>query len=150
MLIGVPKEIKPQENRVGLSADSVKILVSEGNKVIVETGAGIGSGFTDADYSSVGASICNTAGEVFDVSELIIKVKEPQSAEVNLLKPDQLLFTYLHLAANKNLTQGLMGSQSTCIAYETVTSSSNSLPLLAPMSEVAGKISIQALSLIHI
>ena len=144
MLIGVPKEIKPQENRVGLSADSVKTLVSEGNRVIIETGAGIGSGFTDADYSSVGASICNTAGEVFDVSELIIKVKEPQKQEVELLKKNQLLFTYLHLAANKELTLGLMKSGSTCIAYETVTDENNRLPLLAPMSEVAGRISIQA------
>ena len=144
MLIGVPKEIKPQENRVGLSADSVKTLVSEGNKVIIETGAGIGSGFTDADYSSVGASICKTAEEVFDISELIIKVKEPQKQEVELLKKNQLLFTYLHLAANKELTLALMKSGSTCIAYETVTDENNRLPLLAPMSEVAGRISIQA------
>ena len=86
MLIGVPKEIKPQENRVGLSADSVKTLVSEGNRVIVETGAGIGSGFTDTDYAAAGASICKTAKEIFDISELIIKVKEPQKQEVELLK----------------------------------------------------------------
>ncbi len=144
MLIGVPKEIKPQENRVGLTADSVKRLVSEGNKVVVETGAGNGSGFTDEDYISAGASIYNSAKEIFDNSEMIIKVKEPQKEEVELLKKDQLLFTYLHLAANKELTLGLMNSGSACIAYETVTDENNRLPLLAPMSEVAGRISIQA------
>jgi len=144
MLIGVPKEIKPQENRVGLTADSVKTLVSEGNELIVETGAGVGSGFTDEDYKNAGAKIYQTAKEIFDISELIIKVKEPQKQEVELLKKDQLLFTYLHLAANKELTLGLMNSGSTCIAYETVTDDNNRLPLLAPMSEVAGRISIQA------
>ena len=144
MLIGVPKEIKPQENRVGLTADSVKTLVSEGNELIVETGAGVGSGFTDEDYKNAGAKIHQTAKEIFDKSELIIKVKEPQKQEVELLKKDQLLFTYLHLAANKELTLGLMNSGSTCIAYETVTDDNNRLPLLAPMSEVAGRISIQA------
>jgi alanine dehydrogenase len=125
-------------------ADSVKTLVSEGNSVAVETGAGIGSGFADADYSAAGASICETAREIFDISELIIKVKEPQKQEVELLRKNQLLFTYLHLAANKELTLGLMKSGSTCIAYETVTDENNRLPLLAPMSEVAGRISIQA------
>ena len=143
MLIGVPKEIKPQENRVGLTADSVKRLVTEGNKVVVETGAGNGSGFTDQDYISAGASIYNSAKEIFDNSEMIIKVKEPQKEEVELLKKDQLLFTYLHLAANKELTLGLMNSGSACIAYETVTDENNRLPLLAPMSEVAGRMSIQ-------
>ena len=98
MLIGVPKETKPQENRVGLTADSVKRLVSEGNKVVVETGAGNGSGFTDEDYISAGASIYNSAKEIFHNSEMIIKVKEPQKEEVALLKKDQLLFTYLHLS----------------------------------------------------
>ena len=144
MLIGLPKEIKDNESRVGLTPESVKKLISQGHEILVETDAGFGSGFSDGDYIHLGARIVKKPMEVFENAELIIKVKEPQSAEVNLLKPDQLLFTYLHLAANKNLTQGLMDSQSTCIAYETVTSSSNSLPLLAPMSEVAGKISIQA------
>ena len=113
MLIGVPKEIKPQENRVGLSADSVKTLVSEGNRVIVETGAGIGSGFTDADYTAAGASICKAAKEIFDISELIIKVKEPQKQEVELLKKNQLLFTYLHLAAMSTIC-GRIASWGSC------------------------------------
>ena len=144
MLIGIPKEIKPQENRVGLTAQSVKSLVKEGHEVIVESGAGKGSGFLDEDYIESGAKILNSANEIFSNAELIIKVKEPQEQEVKLLKKDQILFTYLHLAANKKLTEGLINSGSTCIAYETVTDENNRLPLLAPMSEVAGRISIQA------
>jgi len=144
MLIGIPKEIKPQENRVGLTAQSVKSLVEEGHEVIVETNAGSGSGFIDKDYIDSGAKILNSASEVFGNAELIIKVKEPQEQEVALLRKDQILFTYLHLAANKKLTEGLINSGSTCVAYETVTDKNNRLPLLAPMSEVAGRISIQA------
>ena len=144
MLIGIPKEIKPQENRVGLTAQSVKSLVEEGHEVIVETNAGSGSGFIDKDYIDAGAKILNSASEVFGNAELIIKVKEPQEQEVVLLRKDQILFTYLHLAANKKLTEGLINSGSTCVAYETVTDKNNRLPLLAPMSEVAGRISIQA------
>ena len=144
MKIGVPKEIKPQENRIGLTPESVKTLVSEGHEVLVEKNAGNGSGFTDNDYLDSGAKILDSAKEVFDKAELIIKVKEPLEQEVALLRKDQIIFTYLHLAANKKLTEGLMSSGSTCIAYETVTDSNNRLPLLAPMSEVAGRISIQA------
>ena len=144
MLIGIPKEIKPQENRVGLTTQSVKNLVEEGHEVVVEKGAGNGSGFLDEDYTDSGAKILNSASEVFNNAELIIKVKEPQEEEVALLRKDQILFTYLHLAANKKLTEGLINSGSTCIAYETVTDKNNRLPLLAPMSEVAGRISIQA------
>ena len=144
MIIGLPKEIKNHECRVGLTPNSVKKLISHGHELIVETDAGYGSGFSDGDYLHLGAKIVKTPKEVFDNSELIIKVKEPQDSEIKLLKSDQVLFTYLHLAANKPLTQGLMDSNAICIAYETVTSSSNGLPLLAPMSEVAGKISIQA------
>jgi len=144
MLIGIPKEIKPQENRVGLTIQSVKKLVEEGHEVVVEKGAGNGSGFPDEDYFDSGAKILNSASEVFNNAELIIKVKEPQEEEVALLRKDQILFTYLHLAANKKLTEGLINSGSTCIAYETVTDKNNRLPLLAPMSEVAGRISIQA------
>ena len=144
MLIGIPKEIKPQENRVGLTTQSVKNLVEEGHEVVVEKGAGNGSGFLDEDYTDSGAKILNSASEVFNNAELIIKVKEPQEQEVALLRKDQILFTYLHLAANKKLTEGLINSGSTCIAYETVTDKNNRLPLLAPMSEVAGRISIQA------
>ena len=144
MLIGIPKEIKPQENRVGLTTQSVKNLVEEGHEVVVEKGAGNGSGFLDEDYIDSGAKIINSASEVFNNAELIIKVKEPQEEEVALLRKDQILFTYLHLAANKKLTEGLINSGSTCIAYETVTDKNNRLPLLAPMSEIAGRISIQA------
>ncbi len=144
MIIGIPKEIKPQENRVGLTANSVKSLVDEGHEVIIETNAGNGSGFQDSDYLEAGGKIIDTAKEIFEHAEMIVKVKEPQSQEVNLLKKGQNLFTYLHLAADKKLTEGLINSGSTCIAYETVTDDNNRLPLLAPMSEVAGRISIQA------
>ena len=144
MIIGIPKEIKPQENRVGLTANSVKSLVDEGHEVIIETNAGNGSGFQDSDYLEAGGKIIDTAKEIFENAEMIVKVKEPQSQEVNLLKKGQNLFTYLHLAADKKLTEGLINSGSTCIAYETVTDDNNRLPLLAPMSEVAGRISIQA------
>ena len=144
MLIGIPKEIKPQENRVGLTTQSVKKLVVEGHEVVIEKGAGNGSGFADNDYLDSGAKILNSAKDVFDNAELIIKVKEPQEEEVALLRKDQILFTYLHLAANEKLTKDLISSGSTCIAYETVTDENNRLPLLAPMSEVAGRISIQA------
>ena len=144
MLIGIPKEIKPQENRVGLTTQSVKKLVAEGHEVVIEKGAGNGSGFADNDYLDSGAKILNSAKDVFDNAELIIKVKEPQEQEVALLRKDQILFTYLHLAANKKLTEDLISSGATCIAYETVTDENNRLPLLAPMSEIAGRISIQA------
>ena len=144
MIIGLPKEIKPQENRVGLTSESVKHLISDGHEVLVESTAGEGSGFVDQDYIDCGASIAMSAKEVFDKSDLIIKVKEPQAQEVSLLREGQILFTYLHLAANKPLTEGLMNSKATCIAYETVTDENKRLPLLAPMSEVAGRISIQA------
>ena len=144
MLIGVPKEIKPQENRVGLTPESVKELIDDGNEVIIERTAGQGSGFDDQNYKDVGATVFENAQDIFDRAELIIKVKEPQDNEIKKLKDDQLLFTYLHLAASKALTEGLMNSGATCIAYETITDNNGRLPLLAPMSEVAGRISIQA------
>ena len=118
MLIGVPKEIKPQENRVGLTADSVKRLVSEGNKVVVETGAGNGSGFTDEDYISAGAGIYKSAKEIFDNSEMIIKVKEPQKQEVALLKKDQLLFTYFHFASYEPLTKAMIENRSQILHFK--------------------------------
>lgn len=144
MLIGVPKEIKKQEYRVGLVPSSVKEVVSHGHQVIVETGAGDGIGFTDEDYKKAGAQIAQTAAEIFKAAEMIIKVKEPQPAECAMLREDQILFTYLHLAADPDQTQALIKSKAVCIAYETVVGSDGrSLPLLAPMSEVAGRLSAQ-------
>ncbi|WP_299003810.1 alanine dehydrogenase [uncultured Shewanella sp.] len=144
MIIGVPKEIKNHEYRVGMVPSSVHELKLKGHDVFIETNAGIGVGFSDQDYLDVGASILNTAKEIFDTAEMIVKVKEPQAVERAMLKPDQLLFTYLHLAPDLPQTQDLIDSQAVCIAYETVTDDRGTLPLLAPMSEVAGRMSIQA------
>jgi alanine dehydrogenase len=144
MKIGVPKEIKNNEFRVGLTPDSVSKLVDRGHVVQVETQAGIGIGQDDTVYEEAGAKIVGTAEEIFSSSELIVKVKEPQSSECRLLSKDQLLFTYLHLAPDPEQTRLLVESGVTAIAYETVTAADNSLPLLTPMSEVAGRLSIQA------
>ncbi len=144
MLIGVPKEIKVREYRVGLVPSSVRELVASGHQVIVEASAGLGIGMTDTDYENAGATIVSTAKEIFDRAELVIKVKEPQAIERKMLRKGQTLFTYLHLAPDREQTEDLIRSGATCIAYETVTSSSGGLPLLAPMSEVAGRMSIQA------
>ncbi len=142
MLIGCPKEIKAQEHRVGLVPSSVKELVSHGHKVIVETGAGLGINFSDDDYKAAGATIISTAAEVFAKAEMIIKVKEPQSQECKMLREGQVLFTYLHLAADAEQAKGLVDSKCVAIAYETVTGpDGKGLPLLAPMSEVAGRLS---------
>ena len=143
MLIGVPKEIKTQEYRVGLVPGNVRELVHHGHKVVIEAGAGAGIGFDDPAYEAVGAAILASAAEVFATAELIVKVKEPQPHEVALLREEQLLFTYLHLAADKALAQGLMRSGAIAVAYETVTDSRGGLPLLAPMSEVAGRMAVQ-------
>jgi len=143
MLIGVPKEIKTHEYRVGLVPGSVRELIHHGHAVIVESKAGAGIGFDDAAYQKAGARIAASAAEVFAAAELIVKVKEPQPQEIALLKPGQVLFTYLHLAADKAQTEGLMRSGAVCIAYETVTDAKGGLPLLAPMSEVAGRMAIQ-------
>ena len=143
MRVGVPKEIKNHEYRVGLTPASVAELTALGHEVIVETKAGGGIDFTDQDYVRAGARIVATAKEVFDAAEMIVKVKEPQLHECAMLRPDHVLFTYLHLAADKPQAEGLMKSGATCIAYETVTSRSGALPLLKPMSEVAGRMSIQ-------
>src|ERR1700723_1067429 len=143
MKIGVPKEIKVHEYRVGLVPAGVRELVGAGHEVIVETGAGNGIGVDDAQYRAAGASIAQTAADVFGRAELVVKVKEPQLAECQLLRPGQVLFTYLHLAADPAQAQALMKSGATAIAYETVTSPNGSLPLLTPMSEVAGRMSIQ-------
>ena len=144
MKVGVPKEIKVLEYRVGMTPSGVKELVDEGHEVFVETNAGMGIGMTDQDYIDAGASILSTPEEVFDISELIIKVKEPQLNECNMLKTGQVLFTYLHLAADPEQAAALVKSGVTAIAYETVTADNGSLPLLTPMSAVAGRLSIQA------
>ena len=143
MRIGVPKEIKNHEYRVGLTPPSVAELVGAGHQVVVETGAGKGIDFEDADYVEAGASILADADAVFAQAEMIVKVKEPQPIEIARLRPDHLLFTYLHLAADKPQAEGLMKSGATCIAYETVTARDGSLPLLKPMSEVAGRMAVQ-------
>jgi alanine dehydrogenase len=144
MRVGVPKEIKNNEFRVGLVPASVRELVKHGHEVFVETNAGGGIGMSDDDYVAVGAKILNDAPSVFDRAEMIVKVKEPQAVERAMLRADHTLFTYLHLAPDAPQTEDLVKSGATCIAYETVTDDSGSLPLLAPMSEVAGRLSIQA------
>ena len=143
MKIGVPKEIKVHEYRVGLTPPSVAELVAAGHEVFVETGAGAGIDFDDAAYAAVGAQILGTAAEVFKAADMIVKVKEPQAREIALLEARHILFTYLHLAADKDQALGLMKSGATCIAYETVTAPNRSLPLLKPMSEVAGRMAVQ-------
>ena len=144
MFIGVPKEIKNNEFRVGLTPASVAELVTHGHRVVVETAAGSGIGKHDEDYIAAGAEIASGAAEIFERAEMIVKVKEPQAAERAMLRPDQILFTYLHLAPDPEQTRDLLQSGAICIAYETVTSATGGLPLLAPMSEVAGRMSIQA------
>ncbi|MDA7087592.1 alanine dehydrogenase [Pseudomonas sp. SA3-5] len=144
MRIGVPKEIKNHEYRVGLTPHSVAELTSLGHQVWVETLAGAAIGFSDGDYQAAGAQIAGDAAQVFAEAQLIVKVKEPLTAERARLRPEHTLFTYLHLAPDRPQTDELMASGATCIAYETVTDSHGRLPLLAPMSEVAGRMSIQA------
>ncbi|MFD1611363.1 alanine dehydrogenase [Sphingomonas tabacisoli] len=143
MRVGVPKEIKNHEYRVGLTPPSVAELVAAGHEVVVETKAGDGIDFSDQDYVEAGARIVPTAAEVFAQSDMIVKVKEPQAQEIALLEPRHLLFTYLHLAPDPEQAAGLIKSGATCIAYETVTARDGSLPLLKPMSEVAGRMSVQ-------
>src|SRR5437660_7194910 len=144
MRIGVPKEIKVLENRVGLTPGSVREVMQRGHEVIVERNAGQGIGMDDDAYRRAGASIVNTAEEVFAAADMIIKVKEPQAVERRMLREGQVLFTYLHLAPDPEQAKDLIASGAVCIAYETVTSSSGGLPLLAPMSEVAGRMAVQA------
>jgi alanine dehydrogenase len=143
MRIGVPKEIKNHEYRVGLTPSSVSELVAAGHQVIVETKAGNGIDFDDSDYVAVGATIVGAAADVFAGSDMIVKVKEPQPQEIALLEARHTLFTYLHLAPDPAQAKGLMESGATCIAYETVTARNGTLPLLKPMSEVAGRMSVQ-------
>ena len=143
MKVGVPTEIKTHEYRVGLTPAAVRELVGHGHDVLVQQGAAVSIGFPDAAYRAAGASIAGSAEEVFAKADLIVKVKEPQPGEIALLRAGQVLFTYLHLAADKVQTEGLLRSGATCIAYETVTDARGGLPLLAPMSEVAGRMSVQ-------
>tara|TARA_R110002111_G_scaffold37613_17_gene72259 strand:+ start:198 stop:1289 length:1092 start_codon:yes stop_codon:yes gene_type:complete len=144
MLIGVPKEIKNHEYRVGLTPAGVQELVKHGHQVMIETNAGLAIGLTDALYHQAGAEIVDSAALVYAQAELIVKVKEPQKQERQWLRAGQILFTYLHLAADVELTKDLIASGASCIAYETVTDQSGGLPLLAPMSEIAGRLAIQA------
>jgi len=144
MHIGVPKEIKNHEYRVGMTPAAVREAVSHGHRVTIETGAGTGISVSDEDYRAAGAQVATTADEVFAAASMIVKVKEPQAVECARLKPHHTLFTYLHLAPDPEQAKKLIASGATCIAYETVTAAGGGLPLLAPMSEVAGRMSIQA------
>lgn len=143
MLIGAPKELKNNEYRVGLTPGATAELQHHGHQVLIESGAGLGSGFSNDSYEHAGARLVATAAEIFEQAELIVKVKEPLDIEIKQLRPDQVLFTYLHLAANLDLTRGLMASGAHCIAYETVRTPAGDLPLLAPMSEIAGRLAPQ-------
>lgn len=143
MKIGVPKEIKPAENRVAMTPHGVATLVNMGHDVYVEKDAGTNSGFPCSQYEKKGAKILNTAKEVFDIADMIIKVKEPQPVELELIKPDQIIFTYFHFAASESLTRGFLKTNAIAIAYETVEDDNGHLPLLIPMSEVAGRMATQ-------
>ena len=143
MKIGVPKEVKIHEYRVGLVPAGVRELVDSGHAVLVQSGAGAGIGFEDSHYLAAGGTISKRAEDIFGAADLIVKVKEPQLNECKMLRSNQTLFTYLHLAADREQTQALMASGATAIAYETVPRADGSLPLLTPMSEVAGRMSVQ-------
>ncbi len=143
MKIGCPKEIKPQEFRVGMTPSTAGEAIRHGHDVVIQKGAGIGAGFADADYEAIGAVILDTAEEIFASADMIVKVKEPQAGERKMLREGQVLFTYLHLAPDPEQTRDLIDSGATCIAYETVTDDRGGLPLLAPMSEVAGRLAPQ-------
>lgn len=143
MKIGIPKEIKPNENRVALVPSGVAALVGAGHQVVIETGAGAGAGFADEHYLAVGAELAPAAAPVWDSADLVVKVKEPIEAEWPLLRPGLTVFTYFHFAANRRLTEAHLASGATCIAYETVQLPSGELPLLTPMSEVAGRLAVQ-------
>ena len=144
IVVGVPKEIKNHEYRVGLIPTSVKQFVREGHEILVQKDAGLGSGFTDEDYKAVGAKIIDSAKEIFSSASMIVKVKEPQIAELAMLRKEQILYTYLHLAPDPEQTKGLLASGCIAIAYETITDHNGRLPLLAPMSKVAGRLAVQA------
>jgi len=145
MIIGVPKEIKNWENRVSLTPSGAKILISHGHKILVQSTAGEGSGFLDEEYIASGAEIISSIEEVYNKSDMIIKVKEPQECEYQLLKEGQLLFTYLHLAVEEGLTKALIKHKVNGVAYETIQTKNGELPLLTPMSEIAGRMAVQML-----
>ena len=143
MIIGIPKEIKESEHRVGMTPSGVQTLIQNGHDVYVQNSAGQGSGHSDEDYSNVGANLLKTIEEIYDISEMIIKVKEPLKKEYSLIKEGQIIYTYFHFASSLELTKAMIDSKSICIAYETVENSDRSLPLLTPMSEVAGRMAAQ-------
>jgi alanine dehydrogenase len=143
MRVGVPKEIKSDEYRVAMLPVGVELLTKSGHEVMVEASAGAGSGFADDDYKRAGAKIAGSAQEIFDAADMIVKVKEPQASEIGMFKPGQVVFTYFHFAASQELTQGCLEAEIVAIAYETIKDRKGSLPLLTPMSEIAGKLSIQ-------
>ncbi|NOY58717.1 MAG: alanine dehydrogenase [Calditrichaeota bacterium] len=143
MIIGVPNEIKANENRIAVVPGGVELLVHNGHTVLVEKNGGLGSGFTDKDYTDAGAEIVDTPAEIFQRADMIMKVKEPLAKEYALIRKGQIVFTYFHFAASKELTEAMMASQAVCIAYETVEKENGDLPLLTPMSEVAGRMAVQ-------
>jgi len=143
MLIGVVREIKPKENRVAMTPAGVEQMISHGHSVLVETGAGDGSGFSDENYVNAGVKICSSAEDIYKKSEMIIKVKEPLPVEYPLIRKEQIVFTYFHFAANAELTKAIIDSECVAVAYETIEQENGSLPLLTPMSEIAGRMSIQ-------
>ena len=143
MIVGIPKEIKNNEFRVGMTPSGVNSFIRNGHRVFVQKGAGLGSGFVDKLYSDVGAKILNSIEEIYSVAELIIKVKEPLKTEYSLIKKDQIIYTFFHFASSKELTEAMVKSEAVCIAYETVENNDKSLPLLTPMSEVAGRMATQ-------
>ena len=143
MIVGILKEIKTEENRVCMTPAGVEVMKNNGHRVLVETGAGVGSGFSDDDYLQAGAQIAASNKEVFAEAEMLMHVKEPQPSEYALIRPGQIFFTYFHFAASEQLTRAMQETQATCIAYETIENPDGSLPLLTPMSEVAGRMAAQ-------
>jgi len=139
MKIGIPKEIKPQESRVAIVPSGVRELVSDGNTVLIERGAGAEAGFSDGDYALMGAKIVDSAGDVFHAAEMVLKVKEPLPSEYELIRPGQIIFTFFHFAASPELTRAMQKTGALCVAYETLELPDGSLPLLVPMSEIAGR-----------
>jgi len=143
MIVGILKEIKAEENRVCMTPAGVEVMNSNGHQVLVEVAAGVGSGFSDADYAAAGAEVVDTAAKVYARADMVMHVKEPQPSEYSLIRPGQILFTYFHFAASEELTRAMIERQAVCIAYETITHTDGSLPLLTPMSEVAGRMAAQ-------